>query len=48
MLLEVAVASQSRYIVTHNLRDFKGVEKHFGVMPVNPGKFLNIIRNQQL
>jgi len=47
MLLEVAVASQSRYIVTHNLRDFKGVEKHFGVTPVTPGKFLNIIRSQQ-
>jgi len=47
MLPEIAVASQSRYIVTHNLRDFKGVEKHFGVMPVTPGKFLNIIRSQQ-
>ncbi len=48
MVLEIAVASQSRYIVTHNLRDFRGVEKHFGITPVTPGKFLNIIRNQQL
>ena len=47
MVLEVAIASQSRYIVTHNLRDFRGVENHFGVMPVTPGKFLNIIRNRQ-
>ena len=45
MVLETAVASQSRYIVTHNLRDFRGVEKHFGITPVTPGKFLNIIRN---
>jgi putative PIN family toxin of toxin-antitoxin system len=44
MILEVAVASQSQYIVTHNLRDFNGVEKHFGITPVTPGKFLNIIR----
>ncbi len=47
MVLEVAVASQSRYIVTHNLRDFRGVEKYFGITPVTPGKFLHIIRNQQ-
>lgn len=39
MVLETAVASQSRYIVTHNLRDFRRVEKHFGITPVNPGKF---------
>ncbi|MGE0086577.1 MAG: putative toxin-antitoxin system toxin component, PIN family [Desulfococcaceae bacterium] len=45
MVLEAAVASHSRYIVTHNLRDFRGVEKHFGITPVTPGKFLNIIRN---
>jgi putative PIN family toxin of toxin-antitoxin system len=48
MVLETAVASQSRFIVTHNLRDFDGVEKHFGIAPATPGKFLNIIRNQQL
>lgn len=47
MVLEVAVASQSRYIVTHNLRDFRGVEKNFGITPVTPGKFLHIIRSQQ-
>ena len=47
MVLETAVASQSRHIVTHNLRDFRGVEKHFGITPVTPGKFLHIIRSQQ-
>ena len=48
MVLESAVASQSRFIVTHNLRDFKDIEKHFGIIPVTPGKFLNMIRNQSL
>lgn len=47
MVLETAVASQSRYIVTYNLRDFRGVEKHFGITPVTPGKFLHLIRSQQ-
>ena len=46
MVLETAVASRSRYIITHNLRDFRGVKKHFGVTPATPGKFLNIIRSQ--
>lgn len=45
MVLEAAVASRSRYIVTYNLRDFIGVEKHFGITPVTPGKFLHIIRS---
>lgn len=48
MVLETAVASRSRYIVTHNLRDFKGIEKHFGIAPITPGKFLYILEGQQL
>ena len=45
MVLEAAVASQSRYIVTHNVRDFKhqGIEKHFGIEPITPKEFLNIL-----
>ncbi len=31
MVLETAVASQSRYITTYNLKDFKGVKEHFGI-----------------
>jgi len=46
MILELAVASESRYIITHNLKDFRGIEEHFGITPVTPGKFLNIIRKQ--
>jgi len=44
MVLESAVASQSRFIVTHNLRDFSGIETQFGITPVRPGHFLHIIR----
>lgn len=39
MVLELAVESGAEYIVTHNLRDFQGVEK-FGIEAVSPGVFL--------
>lgn len=42
LILELAVSAQCDYIVTHNLSDFKGVEK-FGVKAVTPGAFLRII-----
>lgn len=45
MVLEAAVAAQSRYIVTFNLRDFAEVEKHFGIQVVTPQEFL---REQRL
>jgi predicted nucleic acid-binding protein len=50
MVLEAAVASQSRYIVTHNLRDFTGVgiEQQFGVTPIRPQEFLHHLRSQEL
>lgn len=45
MLLELAVAAGCRHIVTHNVRDFRGTEQ-FGVTPISPGDFLNLIRWQ--
>ncbi len=50
MVLEAAVASQSRYIVTHNLRDFtgSGIEQHFNVLPIRPQAFLHRLRSQEL
>ncbi len=42
MILEVAVASQSRFIVTFNKRDFRGAEK-FGIEVVTPLEFLRQI-----
>jgi hypothetical protein len=43
MVVELAVESGAEYIVTHNLRDFQGVEK-FGIEAVSPGVFLKRLR----
>jgi putative PIN family toxin of toxin-antitoxin system len=50
MVLEAAVASQSRYIITHNLRDFtkSGIEEYFGIVPLRPREFLHRLRSQEL
>jgi putative PIN family toxin of toxin-antitoxin system len=42
MVAEVAVAAEADTIVTHNLRDFAGVEK-FRVRVITPGAFLRKI-----
>jgi putative PIN family toxin of toxin-antitoxin system len=41
-ILELALASASDYIVTHNRNDFRDAER-FGVTVATPGKFLKII-----
>jgi len=41
-VLELAVEAECRYIVTHNIRDFKGIEK-FAVKAITPQKFLQKI-----
>src|SRR5215510_11974832 len=41
-ILELAVAAGCRYIVTHNLRDFKGSEK-WGIAAITPSDFLKLI-----
>ena len=41
LILELAVAAGCRYIVTHNLRDFRGTEK-WGIAAVTPGAFLKV------
>ncbi len=41
-VLELAVESECDYIVTHNLRDFTGIEK-FGVKAITPQAFLQVI-----
>jgi len=45
MILELAVAAGSRYIVTHNLRDFRGAEK-WGVTAMTPHDFLKLTERQ--
>jgi putative PIN family toxin of toxin-antitoxin system len=41
MVLECAVASGSRYIVTHNVRDFRGADG-LGVKAITPADFLHL------
>lgn len=43
-LLEVAVASHTPYIVTHNLKDFTGIAKTFGIRAIPPKDLLEAIR----
>ncbi len=42
MLLEVAVAGQCPWIVTHNVRDFQGSEA-FGIQAITPQQFLALL-----
>jgi predicted nucleic acid-binding protein len=42
MVAEVAVAAEAKTIVSHNVRDFAGVEK-FGVRVMKPAEFLQQI-----
>jgi len=45
MLLELAFAASCRYIVTHNVKDFRGSEQ-LGVTGLSPRDFLNVIRSR--
>ena len=38
-ILEVSVASQIKTIVTHNTKDFNGIDK-FAIRPITPGQLL--------
>ena len=40
MVVEVAVEAEAEVIVTHNARDFDGVEERFGIRVVSHGAFL--------
>lgn len=42
-ILEVAVASQTNIIVTHNVRDFKGIDQ-FGIRTITPKQLLKEIK----
>ena len=41
-VLEVAVAGQADYIVTHNIKDF-GPAQSFGITAITPGSFIKLI-----
>jgi len=42
LFLELAISARCQYIVTHNIKDFKGTEK-FGIKAITPKEFLQII-----
>ena len=42
MVLEVAVEGEVDFIVTHNIRDYEGIEK-FGIKAITPQEFLRHI-----
>lgn len=44
MVLECAVASNSQYLVTHNIRDFQRIGE-LGVTPITPASFLALLRS---
>ncbi len=44
MVLECAVAAGCSYIVTHNVRDFAGIDS-LGVEAIRPADFLDLIRS---
>lgn len=41
-VLELAFAAKATYIVTHNLKDFRGSEK-LGITPIRPKDFLKLM-----
>lgn len=45
MVFECAVASGSRYIVTHNVKDFLRIEE-LKVQAITPGDFLRLLRSR--
>lgn len=44
MVLEAAVESNSKFIITHNLKDFKGIDT-FGIQALTPKQFLQHINS---
>ncbi len=45
MVLELAFAAGCRYIITHNVKDFRGSEQ-LGVTALSPREFQNLIRKK--
>ncbi len=46
MVLELAIASQSDFIVTFNIKDFQNIEL-FGIEAITPSDFLKIIAEKK-
>jgi putative PIN family toxin of toxin-antitoxin system len=46
LVLELAFAASSRYIITHNVKDFHGSEQ-LGVTALSPRDFLHLLRTER-
>lgn len=46
LLLELAFHANCDFIVTHNLKDFKGVKESFGIKVVTPKQFIQFLDAQ--
>ena len=47
MIVELAITSQSDYLITSNIRDFKNAELKFDELKVfTPGEFIKMWRNE--
>jgi predicted nucleic acid-binding protein len=47
MIVELAITSQSDYLVTNNIRDFKNAELNFDELKViTPSEFVKMWRNE--
>jgi hypothetical protein len=46
MILELAVAGRCDFIVTYNIRDFKGVGQ-FGIKILMPGQLIKLLGEEQ-
>ena len=44
-VLELAVAAECRFIVTHNIKDFGGADR-FGISVIRPGEFLRLLEEK--
>ena len=47
-ILELAFNGNAKYIVTHNTKDFEGVEKRFEIKIVTPKQFLNLTKGLKI
>lgn len=45
-ILELAIASQSEYIITFNKKDFKNIEQ-YGIKIVNPKEFIGLLQERR-
>ncbi len=48
MLLELAVCGKAQFIVTHNIKDFRGIEKFEQLKVITPQYYLTLLERKRL